>query len=181
MIQFKFHTAEEAQGESKDLLLGIKNQFGFIPNMFAYMAEAPTTIHAYLQLNELVSKTSFTVSEQQVALLAVSVENECGFCVVAHRAIGKMKNANVQSLTAIAENTEIVDSKERALATFVRTVVKTKGKPTDLDVEQFLNAGFTKQQVFESMLIVSIKTLSNYINFLVKSEPNKELLGLLKA
>src|SRR3989338_8955827 len=159
MNQFKFYTAEAAQGESKELLLGIKSNFGFIPNMFAYMAEAPTTIQAYLQLNELVAKTSFTVSQQQVALLAVSVENECGFCVIAHRAIGKMKKANVESLTAIAENKEVTDPKDKALAHFVRTVVKTKGKPTEKDVEQFLNAGFTKQQDLESILMVSIKKL----------------------
>jgi len=39
--------------------------------------------------------------------------------------------------------------------------------------------GFTKQQILEVILIVSIKTLSNYINHLTNPEPNKELLDML--
>jgi len=64
------------------------------------MAEAPTTIEAYLTLNSIIDKTSFTPGQQQVALLAASTENECDFCIAAHRAIGKMKQANQQTLDA---------------------------------------------------------------------------------
>jgi alkylhydroperoxidase family enzyme len=43
----------------------------------------------------------------------------------------------------------------------------------------FLSAGFTKQQVMEVILIVTIKTLSNYINHLTQPEVNPEVLALL--
>lgn len=39
--------------------------------------------------------------------------------------------------------------------------------------------GFTQQNILEVILIVTIKTLSNYINSLTKPEPNKELLGMI--
>ena len=179
MVDFKFHTPKNTSGQTKELLDGIQQKYGFFPNLYGYMAEAPTTIEAYLALNELVSKTSLTPAQQQVALLAVSVENDCEFCTVAHRAMGKMKNADAQTLTALASRSEINDPQDRALAAFTQTLVQKRGRPSDAELQAFLNAGFTKQQILEVILIVSIKTLSNYINHLTKPEPNKELLGML--
>lgn len=57
-------------------------------------------------------------------MLAASVENDCDFCVVAHRAIGKMKKADQQTLDALGSGTEINDPKDRALVSFVRSVTK---------------------------------------------------------
>ena len=131
------------------MLTGIQKGYGFFPNLFGYMAEAPTTVEAYLALNDLVSKTSLTPAQQQVALLAVSVENDCEFCTTAHRAIGKMNNANEQTLTALHSHSVINDLKDRALATFTQSVTKNRGRPTDAELQAFLNAGFTKQQIFE--------------------------------
>lgn len=177
MTDFTFYTPENSTGHTKELLEGIRKGYGFVPNLFAYMAEAPTTVEAYLALNDLVSKTSLSPAQQQVALLAVSVENDCKFCTVAHRAMGKMKGANVQTLTALATHTEIADVKDRALATFTRTIVKKRGRPSEAELQSFLGAGYTKQHILEVILIVSIKTLSNYINHLTQPEPNKELLA----
>lgn len=179
MTEFTFHTLENASEPAKGMLTQIKEGYGFVPNLFAYMAEAPTTLEAYLTLNTLVENTSFTPGQQQVALLAASVQNECEFCTVAHRAVGKMKQANQQSLDAINSNKPVDDEMDAALAGFIQTVVKTQGKPGDAAISEFLNAGFTKQQIFESMLIVSIKTLSNYTNHLTLPEPNAELLSMV--
>ena len=179
MTDFTFHTPDNTSGQTKDLLTGIQKNYGFFPNLYGYMAEAPTTIEAYLALNDLVSKTSLTPAQQQVALLAVSVENACDFCTIAHRAMGKMKQANAQTLTALSLNAEIDDPKDRALAAFARSVTKNRGRPSESEVKAFLDAGFTRQQIFEVILVVSIKTLSNYINHLTHPEPNKELLGML--
>lgn len=178
MTDYNFYTIENAPTEAKAMLEQIQQGYGFIPNLFAYMAEAPTTIEAYLSLNNIIAKTSFTPAQQQVALLAVSVENSCDFCVGAHRAVGKMKQAKQQTLDALNENGVIECGQDAALVNFVRTVVKDRGHLSENTVEAFLNADFTKQQIFEVMIIVSIKTLSNYINHLTHPEVNPELLSL---
>lgn len=181
MSKFTFHTQENSAGKAKTLLDGIQKGYGFVPNLFGYMAEAPTTIEAYIALNELVGKTSFSPAQQQVALLAASVENGCEFCTVAHRAMGKMNQSNQQTLEALSNNTEINDASDRALATYIRQVVKKRGNTSDEDIQSFLDAGFTKQQVLEAVLIVSIKTLSNYINHLTNPEPNPELVKIASS
>ena len=179
MTDFTFYTPETASDDARPILEGVEKAYGFVPNLFAYMAEAPTTLEAYLALNALVEKTSFTPAQQQLALLTVSTENQCGFCAVAHRAFAKVKGADPQSIEAIHSATEVNNESDRALVAFVLSVVRNRGWLPEADVEHFIEAGFTKQQMMEVMLIVSIKTLSNYINHLTQPEPNKELLAML--
>lgn len=179
MTDFTFYTPENAPAPIKKIFGGIQQTYGFIPNLFAYMAEAPVTVEAYLALNDYVSKTSLTPAQQQTALLTASVENGCGFCTVAHTAIGKMKKANEQSLQAVCSHGQITDPKDRALVNFTQAIIKKRGRLDDSEIQAFLDAGFTKQQIFEVILIVAIKTLSNYSNLLTKPEPNKELLAML--
>lgn len=178
MTTFTYYTTESASEPAKTLLNNIEKEYGFIPNLFAYMAEAPVTIEAYLMLNKLVSRTSLSPAQQQVALLAVSVENNCGFCTVAHQAMGTMNKVNAQTLAALPLHGQIENVQDCALASFAQSITKTLGRPSDEEVEAFLKAGFSKQQILEVILIVSIKTLSNYINHLTHPEVNRELLGM---
>lgn len=90
-----------------------------------------------------------------------------------------MKQANKQTINALNDKAEIADNKNAALVKFTQSVVKDRGKLSEKTISEFLNAGFTKQQVLEVMIIVSIKTLSNYINHLTNPEPNDELLSMV--
>lgn len=179
MTTFTRHTLKTATGQAKTVLDDINGKYGFIPELFAYMAEAPDTVTAYVMLNELVSNTSLTAAQQQIALLAASVENDCEFCIVAHRAFGKFNKVSEKTLTAIVNGEEIDDAKENALVKFTRTIVSTRGRPGQAALNEFFAAGFSKQQIFEVILVVTIKTLSNYANHLTLPEPNKELLAML--
>lgn len=179
MTNFTHYTSETAPDNAKEMLINIEGKYGFVPNLFSYMAEAPTTIEAYLKLYELISNSSFTPAQQQIALLAVSVENDCNFCIAAHRAFGKMQKVDSQTMDSILNNEEANDSKDRALIKFTKSAVKNRGRLTEGEITEFIDAGFTKKQILELMLIVTIKTLSNYINHLTKPEPNAELLAMI--
>jgi uncharacterized peroxidase-related enzyme len=179
MTDFTFYSLETAPADSKPLLQSIEKAYGFIPNLFAYMAESPQVLEAYLKLNELVSNTSLTPAQQQLALLTVSIENKCGFCEVAHRAMAKLKGADQKSIDAVRNQKPLENASDQALVTMVQTLVNKRGWLDDAEVDAFIAAGFSKQQVFELILIVSIKTLSNYTNHLTLPKPNEELLGML--
>jgi len=179
MTDFTFHTTENSSGESQELLAGIQKGYGFVPNLFAYMAEAPIALKAYMQLNALLSESSFTAPQLQVALLASSVENDCGFCTVAHRAMGKKSLAKQQSLDALNQGNEVKDPQDRAIVNLVKSLIKNRGWVEEDEINAFLAAGFTRQQYFEMLVVVTIKTLSNYTNHVTKPEPNPELLAML--
>jgi uncharacterized peroxidase-related enzyme len=177
--QFTFYTPANASPDAKVLLEKIQSAYGFIPNLFAYMAEAPSTINAYLYLNELIAKSSLTPAQAQLSLWITSIENDCEFCRVAHQAFAKKFGLKSQTYEAVLHQQTIECSADAALVNFTRAVVQKRGLLSDADLSAFLNAGFTKQQIMEVILIVSIKTLSNYINHLTQPEVNPEVLALL--
>ncbi len=176
---FTFYTTETAEGEAKTILDNIQTKYGFVPNLFGYMAEAPHLIQAYGMLSELLAKTGLTPAQQQIALLAVSTYHNCGFCRVAHQAFGKLNNANPQTLQAIVEGEEILDTQDKALVEMVLTITDKRGWINDDDLQTFFAAGFNKKNVYDLILVVAIKTISNYSNHLSLPEPNEELKAML--
>ena len=177
--KFTFYTPENAEGDAKVTLESIKKKYGFVPNLFAYMAEAPYTIEAYAMLSEILAKTDLTTAQQQIALLAVSQYNQCDFCTVAHRGFGKLNGASSQTMDAIHMGSIIEDPKDKALVDMVIAITDKKGWIDQEDMDAFFEAGFTKRNIYDLILVVTTKTLSNYSNHLTRPEPNDELLAML--
>lgn len=179
MTDFTFYTPENSSGAAKDVLTGIQKKYGFVPNLFAYMAEAPYTIEAYAMLTDLLAKTDLDPAQQQIALLAISVYNRCEFCTLAHRAFGKQAKAKQQTLDALHQGTDIDDPQDRALVTMARALVDQRGWVAPEQLSAFFAAGFSKRNVYDLILIAAIKTLSNYSNHLTEPEANPELVNML--
>ena len=82
-------TIANAPAASKPILEGVQKAFGFIPNLMAVFANSPEMLKGYLALEAEWNKTSFTPQERTLALLAASLENECGYCIAAHSTVAK--------------------------------------------------------------------------------------------
>ncbi len=179
MTDYTFHTIESTEGETKDLLQGFQNTYGFVPTLFGYMAEAPVTLAAYKQLNALIAKSSFPQTQAQIALLAASIENKCEFCTVAHHAMALKFGAHEQSIHALLNNQAIEDTQDKEIVAIVQEIIQTRGWVSEEKLNTFYAAGFAPQQYFELILVVTIKTLSNYINHQTQPHANQELLDMI--
>ncbi len=168
MSTFKLHTLDSAPVGSRPILDAANKGLGFIPNLYAHLAESPATLEAYKQLGALLEKSAFTPVEQQTILLAVSVENRCTYCVAAHSFISRnMVKADAGIISALRSGSVLPDSKLNTLATYVRTVVRERGWVADSqELKDFFAAGYTQQHALEVVLGVAMKTLSNYANHL---------------
>lgn len=176
MTIFPKHNIDSQNNEAAVVLAEVQKKYGFVPDLFTYMAEAPASLKAYLQLADLIAESSLSAAQAQVLQLAISVENECDFCQTAHTAIGKMNNVNPQTLDAIINKSEIENDQDRALVNLASKINQKRGWVDDTDLEEFFAAGFAHQQVLEIILCLSIKTLSNYTNHLTKPVANPELV-----
>jgi len=165
MSKFTVHSTETSPAESKPLLEGVKNAMTFVPNLMGVMAESKTVLSSYLALSDFFSKTSFSPIEQQLVLLSVSKENESAYCFAAHsmlaRNIAKMDSETINKLKT---GTQLSDSKLNALSAFTRKLVSARGNPSEQDLAAFYSQGYTPKHVWEVILGVSMKTLSNYVN-----------------
>lgn len=175
MSEFTLHTTESAPEEARALLQGAQSTMGFVPNLYANLANAPAALEAYFGLSAQFDKTSFNPVERQVVLLTASVENGCEFCVAAHSMIArKMAKVPDAVVDALRNKTALPDERLQALSSFTRAMVKERGWVTGAPLDAFLQAGFTHQQALEVVLGVTMKTLSNYANHLTGTQTNAE-------
>ena len=155
-----------AEGRQKSILDTALKQVGFIPNMYANMANAPAVLDTYLHGYGLFrSESGFSSAEQEVVFLAVSQVNGCTYCTAAHSMIAdKMSEVPAPVLQAIRERQPIPDAKLAALFALTQDVVRTLGQPGSTVVADFLAAGYSERDVLYIILAVAVKVLSNYSN-----------------
>ncbi len=165
-MSYTVHSIDSAPVAAKDILAGAKKNLGFVPNLFGVMAEAPALLKAYATLSGIFDETSFTATERQVVLLAVSYENNCKYCVAAHSAIAGMQKVPNDVVKAIRDGRPFADTKLEALRRFAVAVVASRGWPSEVETKAVLEAGYGRQQILEVVLGVGMKTLSNYANHL---------------
>jgi AhpD family alkylhydroperoxidase len=163
-MTYTVHTLETAPKAAQEILAAAKKGLGFLPNLFAVMAEAPALVKAYATLSRIFDETSFSATERQVVLLTVSYVNDCEYCIAAHSVIAGMQKVPDQVVQAIRQGRPIADRKLEALRRLTAAVVGARGWPSEEDLGAFLSAGYGKQQVLEVVLGVGMKTLSNYTN-----------------
>lgn len=164
MNAFTIHTIESAPSAAKDTLEEAKRKFGFLPNLLGELAAAPPALKAYTLLNELMSQTSLSPIAQQVVLVSASMANDCRYCVAAHTAGLKMAGMATDQIEALREGGPLADAKLDALRMFTMTMVEQRGVIDDADLQRFIDAGYAREQAFEVLVGVAMKTLSNYTN-----------------
>lgn len=155
-----------ATGAQKEILDLALKQVGFIPNMYAYMANAPGMLSTYLHGYDLFRKESgFTSAEQEVVFLVVSQYNGCNYCTAAHSMLAdKMSGVPKDVLQAIRKHQPIPDAKLAALAAMAVEMVAKHGQPDHAIVRAFLDAGYQERDLLYIVLAAAVKTLSNYSN-----------------
>ena len=175
MTQFTVHTAESAPAASRPLLEGVGRSFGFVPNLFGVFAESPAALRGGLAIYDAFSTSSLGPGEQQLVMLAVSVANDCEYCVAAHSTLAK-RFAKVDPVLvgATRRGEPLADAKLDALVTFTRKVVEQRGMLAEAEVAAFLEAGYTKAQVIEVLLGVGMKTFNNYVDHIAHMPLNDQ-------
>ena len=164
MTTFPVHSLDTAPDASKPILIAVQKSFGFVPNLYRVMAEAPAAAEAYASLMDIFGRTSFTATEKQTVLLSVSYVNGCEYCVAAHSTVAAMQKVPAKVIESLRNGTPIEDPRLEALARLTREIVETRGWPSEEAKSAFTAAGFAAAQYLEVVLGVTLKTLSNYIN-----------------
>ena len=169
MTSFTIHDADTAPQGSKPFIERAQKQFGMVPNLIGLLAEAPVAVETYQALAGLFTRTSFTPTERNVVWLTIIYDNECDYCMAAHTGIAKSEKVDDGIINALRDGEPLEDLRLQALREFTSSVVVRRGWVGDDEVEAFLAAGFTKQHVFEVLVGVAHKVLSNYANHIAET------------
>ena len=88
----------------------------------------------------------------------------------AHTALSKMGGVAESVIEALRSGTSITDPKLEALRQFTVVINKTRGLPEQRELDAFISAGYTQQNVLEVIVGTSLKVMSNYTNHIAETE-----------
>lgn len=169
MSHTTLHTLETAPEASKALLEGSIKAFGMIPNLHAVMAEAPGLLEGYQVLHKLFQNSSFDKDELTVVWQTINVEHECHYCVPAHTFIANSMGVDPALTEALRNRTAMPNEKLQVLHETTLAMVRGRGQITEAATQRFYDAGYAQRQLFEIVLGLSQKVMSNYVNHLAKT------------
>ncbi|OHX66654.1 carboxymuconolactone decarboxylase family protein [Flammeovirga pacifica] len=173
MKNFTIHTIETAPQKSKSELEAKKKAYGYLPNLTATLAESPQLLHAYNELHNLFTQSSFDKDELTVVWQTLNVENDCHYCVPAHTAIAHSMKVDPAITEALRNQTPLPTDKLEALRAFTVAMTRERGFVSDATLEAFYNAGYTQRSVLDVILGMAQKTISNYTNHVAKTPLDK--------
>ena len=162
MSTFNVPKREEVSANNQAIFDNLEKAVGFVPNLFATYAYSENALGNYLNLSN--AKTSLKTKEKEVVNLAVSEVNNCIYCLSAHTAIAKMNGFTDAQVLELRAGQASFDNKLDALARLARNITENRGATDAAVVENFFQAGWTKENLIDTIDLVGDKTISNYIN-----------------
>lgn len=135
---------------------------GMVPNLYATLAHSENALGSYLALQN--AKSSITGKAREVVNLVVSQVNDCEYCLAAHTLIGKMHGFSEAQVLEVRSGTASFDPKLDALARLTKAIAVQRGKVESSPVDAFFAAGWTAENLVDTIVTIGDKTITNYLH-----------------
>jgi alkylhydroperoxidase family enzyme len=162
MPNYPVHTIASAPEGSKQALEQLQRAFGVLPNLPAAIANSPKLINALVGLFAQVHSPGLSEAENQIVLLTDAVTNGSTYAVAFHTALALQQGISSEETDAIRERRLPRDKRFAALSALAKGLIEKHGHLSEQELDTFIAAGFTKEQVLEVIAIVAASTITNY-------------------
>ncbi len=166
MTTINVPTREEVSPANQANFDGIKKRFGKVPNLFATLAHSEAALGTYMALQD--AKSSVSGKTREVVNLVVSQVNECEYCLAAHTMVGKMSGFTDAQVMEIRHGRASFDTKLDALARLTKDIAQSRGHADQALVEAFFSAGWTKENLMDTIVAIADKIVTNYLHSTTK-------------
>jgi AhpD family alkylhydroperoxidase len=133
------------------------------------MAESPALISGFVDLRKTLAGGELSGVEREIVALAVSLENDCDYCMAAHSTFALMQNADEDAVSTARGGGEPADPKLGALYRFARSLVAKKGHLSAEELQALLDAGYSRRALFDVVAQVGHTTLANLAHGISKA------------
>lgn len=162
MNTFNVPKREEVSTANQAIFDNLEKAVGFVPNIYAAYAYSENALGNFLTFAN--GKTSLSAKEKEVVNLAVSEVNGCRYCLSAHTAIGKMNGFSDEEILELRAGKSSSNNKLDTLAKLSKNLTENRGKADSQVLENFFTAGWTKENLIDTIVLVGEKTITNYVH-----------------
>jgi uncharacterized peroxidase-related enzyme len=168
-----------------DLYAKNREKIGFVPNVFRAYAKRPDHFRAFMQYHDVLMRAPGGLSraEREAIVVAVSAENRCLYCVVAHGAALRVIGGDPILAEQIAANWRTADltPRWRVMLGFASRVNEPGFTAGADEIEALRAAGFSDDDVWDVAAIAAFFGFSNRMAGLMDMRPNREFYTMGRA
>jgi len=162
MPNYPIQTIASAPEKSKPALEQLQKAFGVLPNLPAVIANSPKLVNSLVGLFAQVHSPGLSEAENQIVLLTDAVTNSSAYAVAFHTTLALQQGIGSDETSAIREGLLPKDKRFAALSNLAKTLIEKRGHLSEQELDSFIAAGFTKEQILEVIAIVAASTITNY-------------------
>ena len=166
----------------RNLMLGVQEKAGFIPNVFLTLAHRPDEFRAFMAYHDaLMEKDSgLTKADREMIVVVTSSDNNCQYCVVAHGAILRIRAKDATIADQVAANYRKADitPRQMAMLDFAMKVSNDARAICEDDFETLRAHGFSDEDIWDIAGVTSFFGLSNRMANFISMRPNEEFYGM---
>jgi uncharacterized peroxidase-related enzyme len=157
-------------------------KIGFVPNVFRAYAQRPEHLRAFMHYHDVLMRGDSGLSrpEREAIVVAVSAENRCLYCVVAHGAALRVLGKNPILADQIATNWRSADltPRWRSMLAFASRVNEPGFVAGDDELAELRTHGFSDDDIWDIAAIAAFFGFSNRMAGLMDMRPNSEFYSM---
>ncbi|MFO8029598.1 MAG: carboxymuconolactone decarboxylase family protein [Cyclonatronaceae bacterium] len=162
MRPFEVPTRDNVTEQNQHIFDDLKAKVGFVPNIYATYAYSRHALGRYLTFAN--GKTSLSSKEKEAINLVTSEVNGCTYCQAAHTQLGKMNGFTDEQILDLRQGRAPFDEKLDTLVNLAGEIAETRGKVSENTLEEFLDAGYTRENLIDVIVNVGEKATTNFLH-----------------
>jgi uncharacterized peroxidase-related enzyme len=153
-----------------------KEKLGFVPNVLRAYAFDMAKLEAFVAMyNELMlGPSGLSKLEREMIAVAVSSQNRCYYCLVAHGAAVRQISGDpvLGELMAMNYRAARLDRRQRAMLDFAVKLTAQPWQIEENDRERLRRAGFGDRDIFDIAAVAGFFNMSNRVASATDMRPN---------
>ena len=155
-----------------------QEKLGMVPNVLRSYAVAPERLRAFIAMyNDLMlSDSGLSKLEREMIATAVSSENKCYYCVVAHGAGVRELSGDpaLGELMAINYRAAELSDRQRVMLDFAVKMTNSPAEVEEADREALRNSGFSEHDILDIACVAAFFNMTNRASTALDRMPNPE-------
>jgi len=153
-----------------------EEKLGFVPNVLkAYAFDMPK-LEAFVAMysNLMLAPSGLSKLEREMIAVAVSSQNRCYYCLVAHGAAVRALSEDpvLGELMAMNYRAARLSKRQRAMLDFAVKLTETPWEIAEEDRENLRRAGFTDHDIWDISAVAGFFNMSNRVASATDMRPN---------
>lgn len=175
-LNLEYNGEKDGEDQVENYLNIVNEKIGFIPNVLAAFAKFPKQFEGFTKLYNslMLGESGLTKLEREMIAVAVSSENHCFYCLVAHGSAVRELSNDPQLGERIAANFRSAElpEKQLELLNFTKKLTRDPSEISESDRTKLREVGYTDRDIWDISAIVGLFNMTNRLASATEMEPN---------